>query len=158
MSRPQRIRGFSYVGLNIYFITCCVKDRRPVFEDRAAVDEALDHFRRTARENEFEILTYCFMPDHLHLLVEGVSDRSDLRKCMKLAKQRSGAAYALRGNGALWQEGYYDRVVRPTETPRHVARYILENPVRANLVVNPQDYAHSGSDKWPMKDLLESVR
>jgi REP element-mobilizing transposase RayT len=51
------------------------------------------------------------MPDHAHLLVEGTTTSADLRRFAKLAKQRSGAAYAMRVDGALWQEGYSNRHV-----------------------------------------------
>jgi hypothetical protein len=30
-NRPPRFRDFDYAGFNRYFLTICVKDRRPVF-------------------------------------------------------------------------------------------------------------------------------
>ncbi len=45
---------------------------------------------RAASENEFDVIAYCFMPDHLHLLVEGKSDRSDGKPFIARAKQYSG--------------------------------------------------------------------
>jgi REP element-mobilizing transposase RayT len=97
------------------------------------------------------------MPDHVHLLVEGTTESSDLRRFVKLAKQRSGAQYALRHRCALWQEGYHDRVLRAEDDTRVMARYILANPVRAGLVEHPKDYAFSGSDLCTMLELLEGV-
>ena len=52
------------------------------------------------------------MPDHVHLLIEGVTESADFLRFVKLAKQRSGAAYALTSGERLWQKGYYDRVLR----------------------------------------------
>jgi REP element-mobilizing transposase RayT len=97
------------------------------------------------------------MPDHVHLLVEGTSDASDLRRFTKMAKQRSGAMFALRTGGPLWQEGYFDRVLREEEDSRHVARYILENPVRARLVSWPAAYPYLGSGVWTVEELLEGT-
>jgi hypothetical protein len=61
------------------------------------------------------------MPDHLHLLVGGTAEMSDLRRFSKLAKQRSGAEYALNHGAALWQEGYHDRVLRDEDDTRAIA-------------------------------------
>jgi REP element-mobilizing transposase RayT len=52
------------------------------------------------------------MPDHAYLLVEGLAHDSDLRCFAKMAKQRSGGVYRRRWGQRLWQEGYYERVLR----------------------------------------------
>ena len=96
------------------------------------------------------------MPDHGHWLVEGLVGTSDFRQFVKSAKQRSGAAFAVRFGEPLWQEGYYDRVLRHDEDSLSVARYIVANPVRAGLVTDPSSYAYSGSDVWTMRELVES--
>jgi putative transposase len=128
-----------------------------MFIEPAVVELTLGQIRRTCREQGFALLAYCVMPDHVHLLVEGMTESSDLRRFVKLAKQRSGAQYALKHSCALWQEGYHDRVLRTEDDTRVIARYILANPVRAGLVEYPKDYAFSGSDLWTMLELLEGV-
>ena len=158
MSRTARINGLSYVGPYRYFLTFCTRNRRAAFTTAPVVHRTLVQFRRTAKEEPFAILAYCLMPDHAHLLVEGTRHNSDLRRFAKLAKQRSGAAFALEYGGRLWQEGFHDRVLRLNEDAKSVARYIVANPVRASLVVSPMDYPHSGSDVWTMAELIESVR
>ena len=157
MARPPRIKGFDYVGPFRYFLTFCAIDRRATFEDAAAVALVLAQFRRTAHEWSFAILAYCFMPDHVHLLVEGTTAHADLRRVAKRLKQGSGQAWKCRTGSRLWQEGYYDRVLRPEDDAKAVARYILENPVRAGLVAHPSQYPYLGSDVWTLKELLESV-
>ncbi|MBI3491264.1 MAG: transposase [Acidobacteria bacterium] len=157
MSRPHRVAGFSYLGPQRYFLTFCTRDRQSVFM-ADVVDETLDQIRRTARDEAFAILAYCFMPDHVHLLIEGTRDDSNLQRFAKLSKQRSGAAFALKHRRRLWQEGFHDRVLRADDDAKAVARYIVANPVRAALVESPIEYPYSGSDLWTMADLIESVR
>jgi hypothetical protein len=60
------------------------------------------------------------MPDHLHLVVSGVSRESDLKRFAKLAKQRSGAARALVGAGPMWQPGYWDTLLRNPLGPAQI--------------------------------------
>src|SRR5262245_29760961 len=95
MSRPRRLEGFSYIGRHRYFLTTCAYERRPTFRDHEIACQTIDQFRTTCREEGFSLLAYCVMPDHMHALLEGLDDSSDFRCCVKMAKQRSGAAYAL---------------------------------------------------------------
>ena len=55
-----------------------------------------------------------------------------------------------------WQEGSHEHVLRGDEDARHVARYIIENPVRAGLVTTPFQYPYLGSDVWTLGELIES--
>jgi len=97
------------------------------------------------------------MPDHVHLLVEGVSLESDFKRFAKMAKQRAGGLYARTHHQRLWQEGYYEQVLRDDDDARELARYIVNNPLRAGLVESPSDYPFVGSDVWALEELLESV-
>jgi REP element-mobilizing transposase RayT len=86
------------------------------------------------------------MRDHLHVLAEGQESDSDLISFANLLKQRTSFAHCRRrGDGHLWQKGYFEHVLRDDEMTRTVAKYILENPVRAGLVQEPLDYPFSGS-------------
>ena len=85
--------------------------------------------------------------------MKGLTAGSALKQFAKMAKQRSGASHALRNYGQLWQEGYWDNVVRADDVHR-VARYILENPVRARLVASPREYPYLGSDVWTLDEIL----
>ena len=157
MSRPRRLDGFTYVGLARYFLTTCTYQRRPTFRDHDIATQTIEQFRTTSRVEEFELLAYCVMPDHAHLLVEGLTQRSDFRRFAKMVKQRSGAAYALTSDKPLWQKGYYEHVLREEEDAKEIAKYIIANPVRAALVDSPDRYPYSGSDKWSIRELMEWV-
>ena len=98
------------------------------------------------------------MWDHLHILVAGASETSDLRKFARLMKQRSGWRYARLEEGRLWQPGYYDRVLRSEEATAQVVQYIIENPVRAAIVEAPGDYPHWGSGVYTREELLHFVQ
>ena len=157
MSRPPRIEGFSYLGPNRYFVTFCTFDRRDTFTDIALGRSVVRQFRRTSRRWKFALLAYCLMPDHAHLLVEGTSDTSDLRLFIKSAKQSSGQRFAAHLKQSLWQEGFYDRVLRADDDVKSVARYIIENPVRAGLARSPLDYPLCGCDAWSLEELIDSL-
>ncbi len=81
------------------------------------------------------------MPDHAHLLVEGIAETSDLKRFAKMAKQRSGGLYRRRHDQRLWQEGYFERVLRDKDDVRSFAQYVIDNPLRAGL---SSDYPYVG--------------
>jgi len=86
------------------------------------------------------------MPDHLHLLVEGLHEHSDLKRFQLGAKQYSGFHYKKQFGGILWQRYAYERVLRSHELTLDVARYILTNPIRAGLAPTIDAYRFSGGE------------
>jgi putative transposase len=118
----------------------------------------LDQFLRAAQDEKFVIIAYCFMPDHVHLLVEGNSPDARLPKFVKRAKQLSGFAARQVIEGKLWQTGYFEHVLRAHEDTRRVVAYILGNPVRAGLVEDPRAYPFSGSGQYQMDMLVDHLQ
>jgi len=141
-----RIRGFKYRGSWRYSLTICVYGRRCAFVDKQLVTSVLSQIRDAAASNEFQLLAYCFMPDHVHLVVEGRSDSADLERFVQAWKQKTGFDYSRATGSRLWQVGYFDHVLRSDEsTERHV-EYVLGNPVRAGLALTVGEYPFAGSD------------
>jgi REP element-mobilizing transposase RayT len=89
------------------------------------------------------------MPNHLHLLVQGETDRADLQGFVRRWKQRTGFDYAKKHGVRLWQVGFFDHVLRSEEdTERHVL-YILGNPIRAGLANTIGEYPFAGCEaEW----------
>jgi putative transposase len=113
----------------------------PAFASAAAVDLVLAQILRAANECRFAVLAYCFMPDHLDLLVKGECEASDGKAFIKRAKQYSGYYYSKANDGRkLWQRYGYDQVLRDDEDTVDVVRYILSNPVKAGLCTRITDY------------------
>src|SRR5262245_6395864 len=111
-------------------------------------------FLRAAREHHLEITAYCFMPDHVHLLVHGLGDSSDCRAFIKSAKQYSGFYFNRTYHQRLWQRYGFERVMRANREVAFTIGYIVANPVRAGLVEHPSDYAHLGSHRYTVAELL----
>jgi putative transposase len=152
--RPRRLPADDYRGPNRYFLTFCTIQRRTWFTQPDVVELVLGEFRYTAEREGFAIPAHCFMPDHVHLLVEATDPAADLRRLVKLMKQRSGYRFRRDRRESHWQPSYFDRTLRSDEATSDVMRYIFENPVRAGLVRSPLDYPHLGSDLGPLEEIL----
>ena len=144
LRRPKRLEGFSYVGPHQYLLTFCTENRQQLFVESDLVGCAVEQFDRTAGEERFAILADCIMPDHVHLVVEGKADDSDLREFMKMAKQRSAyELWKVHRRRDVWQEGFQDWVIRPDQSIMDVIFYVVNNPVRAGLVDRWDEYPFS---------------
>lgn len=157
MSRPPRIEGFSYVGIQRYFLTICTFARIPHFTSAEVVQPVVDEFLQTANDGGMAVVAYFVMPDHAHLLVDGDREDADLERFVKLAKQKTGYWFKREHQAALWQEGYYDRVLRDDESTESVVYYIIANPLRKGLVTDITDYPFWGSGRWTREELLASL-
>jgi putative transposase len=155
MTRPPRLPAIAYQGFREYLLTFCAYDRRRYFIDGDVVALARTQFLRASSTGQFEIVAYCFMPDHVHLLVTGTAEGADLRVFAARAKQLSGHRFARMRHSRLWQEGFYDHVVRSEESRPAIVRYIIENPVRAGLVETAAEYPHWGSERYTRDEVAE---
>jgi putative transposase len=91
---------------------------------------------------------YCFMPDHLHVLVTGVVEAADAWHGIVVYKQMTGHWFWASGHSARWQDGFDVRFLEPGCAVEAAAAYVLNNPVAAGLVQAWDDYPHSGSIPW----------
>ena len=156
--KPERLKTFDYLGLHQYFLTFCTYERRRLFLDSDAVDAVRTQIHRAARDQKFAVIAYCYMPDHVHMLAEGQADDSDCRQFISRAKQYSGFHYKAAFGRRLWQRYGYERTLRSDESSISAARYILENPIRARLVKQIDEYPFSGSSVYSFDQILEAVQ
>jgi putative transposase len=154
---PPRLAGFDYRGEHRYFLTFCTFYRRPLFNAPERVDLARTQILRSATNERFELTAYCFMPDHLHLLATGSDPTSDCRRFITRAKQFSGYHYQQAFNERLWQRYGYEHVLRSDEKTFRIARYILENPIRAGLVGSVHEYPYLGSRCYTVDQILDAL-
>ena len=158
MAHPRRLPGVSYTGLAAYFVTTCTLARRKVFHDIDFGREAAALLIAHSARYGFAVSAYCLMPDHAHLLVTAQTHESPLRDLVRIWKQATGYRWHARREGRLWQAGYFERVLRADESELSVSRYIIENPVRAGLVISAEDYPLTGSSCYSVEQIADAAR
>ena len=84
------------------------------------------------------------MPDHAHLFVSGDDEFVLGRWVGELKQALAHANNWSKSNGQLWQEGFFDHVLRSDESMSEKWEYIRQNPVRAALVNDPEDWPYQG--------------
>ena len=129
-----------------------------MFTNESVVGLVYAQFLRAGNEQLFSVIAYCFMPDHVHLLVEGLREDSDLKCFQSAAKQYSGFYYKQTFGQALWQRYGYERVLRSEDHTMDLIRYILANPVRAGLAKSMNGYPFSGSGVVSLEELMDGLQ
>jgi REP-associated tyrosine transposase len=146
---PPRLQGFDYSRGRTYFITFVVWDRLPVFADDRSALSAQACLMGYRERSWYWLLAYCVMPDHIHALLR--TRKPGLRLATIVTTLKNQICRSLRESGSLvkWQPGFYDRVLRDLDDPGLVAKYVVENPVRAGLVKASPQYRYGAIvDRW----------
>lgn len=119
-------------------------DGKVIFADSADYSMFLGWLGEAARQFQVELHAYVLMPDHLHLLATP-SDETGLGRMMQWLGRHYvpyfNAKY--KRSGTLWQGRYKATVLEADRYFLPCSLYIENNPLRAALVVDAQDYPWS---------------
>ena len=84
------------------------------------------------------------MPDHVHLFLRG-SPNFRLGGWIGALKQAlAKAANLSRGEAQMWEEGFFDHILRTNESYSQKWSYVRDNPVRAGLVKSAVEWPYQG--------------
>jgi REP element-mobilizing transposase RayT len=141
--RPPRLhRVFQRYDPPLYFVTFNTHQRRKLLAN-AAVHNELIHFAKSGEARGIGVGRYVIMPDHVHLFVRGGLDFS-LRQWVRVLKRV--LSKAISSVPPHWQQGFFDHLIRQSESYAEKWEYVRQNPVRAGLVQDP--------DEWPWQGEL----
>jgi REP element-mobilizing transposase RayT len=130
-------------------------------EDTAQIVEKEIH---DLDDDRYQLIAYCIMPNHVHMLIRscisepakhrGKSAKYPVTDSLRLLKGRT-ARYSnvqLMRTGSFWQHESYDHVIRDEQELEQTILYILNNPVKAGLVREWEDwkftYVHPNFGMW----------
>ena len=158
MGRPRRLDGVSYNAQASYFITTCTPDRRKVFVHADFYEICRDELFALSDQYGFVTDAYVFMSDHVHWICEAQHENSSLTEFVSMWKQRTGWEWRQRQGVRLWQKGYWERILRENDNALSIARYLVENPVRAGLVADARHYPFSGSQRYELEHIMTAYQ
>ena len=135
----------------------CIASRDPLFTDEGVVEAFVSLLRASAERHGCVVLIYCFMPEHLHVMLRGQCESADAWQAMSEFKQRSGFWLKQHRHGVMWQKDFYDHVIRRTEDLGAQVRYVAGNPVRRGLTKDWREYPHTGSIGIDLDAVIDST-
>jgi putative transposase len=133
----------------LYFVTFCTWNRVPWLA-AAEVHQALIAYAEIGNQtSRAAVGRYVIMPDHVHLFVRLAPEERLGRWVSGLKRGLSVVATEEPGHGQ-WQSGFFDHVLRHTESYAEKWRYVRENPVRKGMV--------QAADEWPYQGEIVIIR
>ena len=157
--KHPRLKAYDYSGNGAYFITICTRQREPLLGsirtdgrlreeadlgmgqiELSAVGQICKQFLEGIPEHYTGVFLDCYiiMPDHIHLLLvlddaacsggQG-SDRPTVQRILHAFKRLSSQ----QADRKLWQESFYEHIVRNETDLHEIRQYILQNPIKRSL-------------------------
>ena len=128
----------------VFFVTFCTYRRKKLLA-LDAVHAAFVAFATEAySRRNIAVGRYVLTPDHLHLFVSGPDDFQLGRWIGMLKQNLAKQIEQLETASVVWQRGFFDHLLRTDESYAQKWNYVRENPVRAGLVKNAEDWPYSG--------------
>lgn len=154
---PERkktgLTGWDYSSEGTYFLTICAKERRNIFSQivgcgildapyvqLSKYDASVQRSMLYLSENTagIKLEKWVIMPNHVHLLVNVLKDPTGCSGASEMPRPANGVIpkflsslkrFTNRENGVqLWQNGYYDHIVRDEADFLRIWQYIDNNP------------------------------
>ena len=139
MARPLRIQ---YPGAVYHVMSRGNAQQLTYLSDSDRID-FLNILRRTVKKYNWLCHSYCLMGNHYHLLIETIDPN------LSLGMRQLNGIYTQRFNkrhnrvGHLFQGRFKAILVEKELYLLELCRYIVLNPVRANIVKQPEEYRWS---------------
>jgi putative transposase len=141
------LRHRTQLGDNcLFFVTTSTKNHRPYFLDRIHKVMLLNTISETAKRLHAQIYAYVLMPSHFHLLI-GISNGRQLSVFMHDVKSLAWRRLYPQERG-IWQERFDDVSIVSEEQFRIKLAYTHNNPVKARLCRQTDEYEFSSARAW----------
>lgn len=158
---------------HIYYITTVVYARLPIFKRPSFIIPLYDSLNYYRYKQDFRLIGYVIMPDHLHLLIWS-QDKATVANVMRDFKtftakriirqaevegnqnwleqfSRAGQATG-RSDHKVWQDSYWEVDIFSAKFVRQKLNYIHRNPVAAGLVDAPEAYPYSSYRNYALDE------
>jgi putative transposase len=113
--------------------------------DPGVANEAQRAIRHGAELGHYVLRAYVIMPNHVHVLLDPLVPLEKLTSGIKGVSAREGNA-RLGGTGKpFWQDESFDHWIRGPGQLARTHNYIENNPVKARLCAEPQDWPWSST-------------
>jgi len=130
----------------VYHVTSRTNDKIHVFAEKLGQRIMLLVLEEAKEKYRFRLHNFCIMPTHIHLLITPANG-TNLSRVIQWIKTHTAKRwnYIHGSQDHLWGERFFSRPVKDLREYLHVYNYIDQNPVKAGLTQNAQDWKASGA-------------
>ena len=145
MGRIARV----YSKTGIYHIIFRGMNKQDIFIEPHDYRKLADTILNVKKDMGFELYAYCFMSNHVHLVIKEKNER-DISLIMKriLTKYVGWFNYKYGRSGALIENRYKSKPVEVDEYFLQLIKYVHRNPLKAGLVREIGQYLYSSYSEY----------
>jgi REP element-mobilizing transposase RayT len=141
----KRLKHINIEGY-AYFVTTNIYHRQKIFSNPEIANIVLSAIFFLKEKGYYRIYSFVIMPEHLHLIILPQNKKTVSQIMHSLKSYTAKKINNLLGrSGKIWQDGFYERIIRNENDLREKAIYIENNPVRERLVEEPEKYFYSST-------------
>ncbi len=135
-----------------------VKHRGVKFSSFIKSENIADSAHTLRSERRVEIIAYCIMPTHLHLILTQLSDNG-ISSYMSDVLNSYTRYFNIKHNrkGPLWEGRFKNVLVQTDGHLQHLTRYIHLNPVTSYLVDSPEMWHASSYNEYLSENGIENI-
>jgi REP element-mobilizing transposase RayT len=124
--------------------------KKKIFFNNADYGKFIEIITRAKNQQDVLIDTYCIMPNHYHLLVKLDANSIAMGNFVKSLQISYAKYYNKKYNhtGHVFGGEYKREEVATNDYYEKVKKYILKNPVKAELVSDSKKWPYSGHFQW----------
>lgn len=154
--------------VEIYFVTSSIVNWIPVFVDKPFFSIITNSLKYCIDNKDLHIHGYVIMPDHIHLLVNGKGNLSDIMRDFKtytsvqistLLKdkgyqhllntfQQAAMDSKKSDRFKIWQEEFHPIAIYSEKFYNQKLNYIHQNPVKKGYVTEPKHWYYSSARNY----------
>jgi len=125
-----------------YFVTSETAQGKTVFQSDGAAELFMDVLLGYRREQKYLLHEFVVMPGRFHGLITPAPQLS-LERAVHFIK--GGFSFRLKSSVPVWQARFTNYRIRDSEDFERHCEFIWASPVRAGLVLKPEDYLFSSA-------------
>ena len=147
-----------------YFFTLVTNKRQNLFASLKYRDLFLESINHVKNYHPLNLVAYCILPDHIHLLIRLPEDDDNFSLRISEIKKRFSKLYSKNfgvspaknagivrpGRSGLWQQRFWEHTLRDEEDLHRHIDYIHYNPVKHGLVHKVKN--------WPSSSFFDYVK
>ncbi len=150
--KHPRLKNYDYSQYGCYFVTVCVKERKNLLGTISVGRDA--HIPPSVLLSDIGVIAntyiqnmqsvymgvavdaYVIMPNHVHLLIriepsdQGGGGMWASRPTLHTIVRSFKTMVTKQIGHSIWQDSYYDRIIRNENAYREALQYIDENPIK----------------------------
>ena len=144
MPRASRVKSES----GIYHIMLRGINQQVIFECEEDYKKFIETIKKYKAISGYKIFAYCLMSNHIHLVIKEEKEKID-----EIIKRMAGSYvywynWKYYRKGHLFQDRFRSEPIDDEKYLMTVIRYIHQNPVKAGIVENVDEYEYSSYNEY----------